>query len=557
MAGASAPVTTGRWGWSVRPLVTPEEMAGFDRAAIAAGTPVEVLMDRAGRAVARAVIEAAGGRYGKRAAVVCGKGNNGGDGFVAARVLHEAGLRVDCLTVFDPSEARGAARHHLELLRSTGCSVRPFSPEILRRADVIVDAIFGTGFRGSPEGEPGHAIGELAHLRWGEDVVEDESTGETIMARHVRPPPRIVAVDVPSGIGGDGPVVGADVTVAMGAEKLSTALGDPEVVGRVEVADIGIPVEGVGVYMIENEDAALSLPYREPEDHKRSVGSVAILAGSSAITGAAALTARGAIRGGTGYATLGSTREAIAVARELCPELLTVEVEGNVVGPDALDDLAGVLSRASALAVGPGLGVGKRQTALVERTLAEVELPVVLDADGLNVLEGRVDAMVERDRPLVITPHPAELARLLDASTDEVQADRLASALEAARRFGCAVVLKGYRTIVGEPDWSGDVQPDGSLRMRVEGGPGFASVNPTGGPELATAGTGDVLTGLMAAFCAYSGDVRESVQAGVYVHGLAGSAAAGRVGPGVVAWDVAEAIPEAVGEVRAALAFRG
>jgi ADP-dependent NAD(P)H-hydrate dehydratase / NAD(P)H-hydrate epimerase len=541
----------------VRPLVTPEEMASFDRAAIEAGTPVEVLMDRAGRAVARAVIQAAGGRYGKRVAIVCGKGNNGGDGFVAARVLHEVGLRVDCLTVFDPAEARGAARHHLELLRSTGCSMRPFSPEVIRRADVIVDAIFGTGFRGAPEGEPARAIGELAHLRWGEDVVKDESTGETIMAPPVWPPPRIVAVDVPSGIGGNGEVVEADVTVAMGAEKLSTALGDPEVVGRVEVADIGIPVEGVSVAMIENEDAALSLPHREPEAHKRSVGSVAIVAGSSAITGAAALTARGAIRGGTGYATLGSTHEAVAVARELCPELLTVEVEGDVVGPDALDDLAEVVGRAGALAVGPGLGVGKRQTAFVERVLAEVELPVILDADGLNVLEGRIDAMVERHRPLVITPHPAELARLLDASTKEVQADRLASAMEAARRFGCAVVLKGYRTIVAEPDWSGDVQPDGSLRMHIEDGPGFASVNPTGGPELATAGTGDVLTGLMAAFCAYSGDVREPVRAAVYVHGLAGSVAAGRVGPGVVAWDVAEAIPEAVGEVTAALAFRG
>jgi NAD(P)H-hydrate epimerase len=247
----------------------------------------------------------------------------------------------------------------------------------------------------------------------------------------------------------------------------------------------------------------------------------------------------------------------VAVARELCPELLTVEIEGDVVGPDALDDLAEVLRRAGALGVGPGLGVGKPQTALVERVLAEVELPVVLDADGLNVLEGRVDALVERDRPLVITPHPAELARLLDASIREVQADRLGSALEAARRFGCAVVLKGYRTIVAEPNWYGEVQADGSTRMRVEDGAGFASVNPTGGPELATAGTGDVLTGLLAAFCAYSGDVRDAARSAVYVHGLAGSAAAGRVGPGVLAWDVAEAIPEAVGEVRAALAFRG
>jgi ADP-dependent NAD(P)H-hydrate dehydratase / NAD(P)H-hydrate epimerase len=541
----------------VRPLVTPEEMASFDRAAIDAGTAVEVLMERAGRAVARAVIQVAGGRYGKRAAVVCGKGNNGGDGFVAARVLYEAGLRVECLTVFDPAETKGAARHHLDLLRSTGCPLRPFSPQSLRRADVIVDGIFGTGFRGSPEGDPGRAIAELAHLRWEEDRVEDESTGKTVAAPPVLPPPKIVAVDVPSGIGGDGAVVGADVTVAMGAEKLSTALGDPDVVGRVEVADIGIPVENVGVVMIENEDVAPSLPHREPTAHKRSAGSVAIVAGSLAFTGAAALTARGAIRGGTGYATLGSTHEVVAVARELCPELLTVELEGDVVGPDALDDLAEVLRRAGALAVGPGLGVGKQQTALVERVLAEVELPVVLDADGLNVLEGRVDALAERDRPLVITPHPAELARLLDASTGQVQADRLGSALEAARRFGCAVVLKGYRTIVAEPNWSGDVQPDGSPRMHIEDGAGFASVNPTGGPELATAGTGDVLTGLMAAFSAYSGDVRDAAPAAVYVHGLAGAIAAGRVGPGVLAWDVAEAIPEAVGDVRAALAFRG
>jgi hydroxyethylthiazole kinase-like uncharacterized protein yjeF len=538
----------------VRPLVTPEEMASFDRAAIEAGTPVEVLMERAGRAVARAVIQAAGGRYGKRAAVVCGRGNNGGDGFVAARVLYEAGLRVDCLAVFDPAEAQGAARHHLELLRSTGCSVRPFSPKVLRRADVIVDALFGTGFRGSADGDSGRAIVEMGSLRWGEDLFERESTGETLARARVWPRPKVVAVDVPSGIGGDGPVVAADATVAMGAEKLSTALADPDVAGRVEVADIGIPVEGVHVFMTEVQDVARALPRREATDHKRSVGSVAILAGSSQITGAAALVARGAIRGGTGYATLGSTKESIAVARRLCPELLTVGIEGDVLGPDALDDLAEVLQRANALAIGPGLGVGKEQTALVERVLAEVELPVIIDADGLNVLKDRTEALSERAAQAAITPHPAELARLLRISTREVQGDRLGCCIAAAERFGCAVVLKGYRTIVAEPDRFG-AEPNGS-RARVGNGPGFASVNPTGGPELATAGTGDVLTGLMAAFCAFSGDVRHSARAAVYVHGLAGSAAARRVGPGVLAWDVAEAIPEAVGEVRAALAFR-
>jgi ADP-dependent NAD(P)H-hydrate dehydratase / NAD(P)H-hydrate epimerase len=541
----------------VRPLVTPEQMAAFDRAAIEAGTPVEVLMERAGRAVARTVVPIAGGRYGKRIVVVCGKGNNGGDGFVAARVLYEAGLKVDCLTVFDPAEARGAAARHLDRLRATGCSVKPFSRKIVRRADVIVDAIFGTGFRGTPEGDPGRAIRELGELRLGEGVLEDESTGEILAGPPVWPRPQIVAIDVPSGLGGAGPVVGADVTVAMGAEKLSTALGDPDVVGRVEVADIGIPVEGVHVFMTEVQDIARALPRREPTDHKRSVGSVAILAGSTAITGAAALTARGAIRGGTGYATLGSTAEAVAVARSLCPELLTVKVDGEVLGPDSLEDFGGVLDRASALAVGPGLGVGKEQTALVERVLAEVDLPVILDADGLNVLEGRIDALVERDRPLVITPHPAELARLLDISIKEVQNRRLGSALEAARRFGCTVVLKGFRTIVAEPEWVADVEPDDSPRMQVGDGRVLAAVNPTGGSELATAGTGDVLTGLTTAFCAYSGDVRDSVRAAVYVHGLAGSFAARRVGPGVLAWDVAEAIPEAVGEVNTALAFRG
>ena len=460
----------------MRPLLTPEEMRGADEAAIGSGTPAPVLMERAGRALARAAIELAGGRYGRRALVVCGKGNNGGDGLVAARVLRSEGLGVTCVRLFEDEELPAPGGF-----------------------DVVVDAIFGTGFRGAPEGRVARAIESLAGH------------------------PRVVAADIPSGVDGAtgavaGAAVQAAVTVAMGAEKLGTALSPGAArAGRVVVADIGIPIPGVSTHLAEDEDVRRVLPRRSPDAHKRSGGSVVVLAGSEATRGAALLACRGAGRMGAGYVTLVSTASVVSSATVLAPEILTRVVSGDVPGPDALD----AVERADCVAIGPGIGKGEVQRALCARALLEVDAPVVLDADALNVLAEDVGPLVNRTAPAILTPHPAELARLLGTDTKDVTKDRLAAARDAASRLGCVVVAKGHRTIV----------TDGDRTVVVS----------AGGPELATAGTGDVLTGAVAALAAAGVDPFDAAWCAAYVHGVAGSLA----GPGGLAPDVAEALGKA------------
>jgi ADP-dependent NAD(P)H-hydrate dehydratase / NAD(P)H-hydrate epimerase len=453
-------------------------MRRADEAAISSGLAAPVLMERAGRALARSAIEMAGGRYGRRVLVLCGKGNNGGDGLVAARVLRAEGLSVTCVRLFEdevPPPADGF--------------------------DVVVDAIFGTGFKGAPEG----AIAAATEGLGGH--------------------PRVVAADIPSGVDGAtgaiaGAAVTAAVTVAMGAEKLGTALSPGAArAGRVEVADIGIPIPEVSTHLVEAGDVRRALPSRPPDAHKRTGGAVVVLAGSEDTRGAPLLTCRGAGRMGSGYVTLASTRSVVAAATVAAPELLTKTVTyDDVLGAESLDALAPVLEKAGCVAAGPGAGTGDRQSALVARLLAEVDLPVVLDADALNVLAGDTGALVARRAPAILTPHPAELARLLGIETDAVTKDRLAAARTAADRFGCVVVAKGHRTIV----------TDGGRTVVV----------PAGGPELATAGTGDVLTGATAALVAAGVDPFDAAWCAAYVHGVAGEVA----GTGALAWDVAEAL---------------
>ncbi|MFN2594528.1 MAG: NAD(P)H-hydrate dehydratase [Actinomycetota bacterium] len=508
----------------MKPLATPEEMAKADQETIASGVPAEVLMERAGATVARAVIRVLGARYGKRVVVVCGTGNNGGDGFVAARVLRREGYAVRCLVVGDIAKVKGAAAHHLELMRRRGIASEPFDGDGVR-GDVIVDAIFGTGFHGSAEGDSRRAIEAM-----------NESGAP------------IVTADIPSGLDGstglaDGGAVEATVTVTMGARKVGLVVGDgSRYSGRIEVADIGLLAPNVGASLLDVEDVVEFLPHREPADHKRSGSSVAILAGSDEVTGASLLTARAAGRMGSGYVTLATTPRVVQAAGVKLPEVLKRRVaDRDHLGPEALDEIKDVLDRATVVAVGPGLGQGPDQRALVERVLNEIELPVVVDADGLNVLAGNTDVLKKRAdaaRVTVLTPHPGELATLLGSSVADVEADRLENAREAARAFGCIVVLKGYRTVIASPRDADEVD---------------VRVNPTGGPVLATAGTGDVLTGAIAALFGRNPDASPlgRVSAGVFVHGVAGDIVATERGVvGALAWDIAEALPAAIETIR-------
>nr|MBA3431376.1 NAD(P)H-hydrate epimerase [Actinomycetota bacterium] len=324
----------------MRPLLTSEEMRRADEAVMASGVPAEMLMERAGRAVARATVALAGRRYGVRAAVVCGKGNNGGDGFVAARLLADDGVSTRCLTVGDARSARGAAAHHRDLLRTVPVTVEPFSPTALTRSDVVVDALFGTGFEGAAEGEAATAIEAM------------NGAGAPVLA-----------VDIPSGVIGatgavHGPAVMAEVTVVMGAEKIGTAVGAGAMrAGRVEVVDIGIPVTGQGAGMVEVADVAAVLPRRTLDSHKRSSGAVALLGGSAGMAGAVALAARGAVRMGAGYTTFGASADVERSVAQSLPEVLSVVVtKGEALGPESLDAFSSVVENATSLAIGPGLG---------------------------------------------------------------------------------------------------------------------------------------------------------------------------------------------------------
>jgi NAD(P)H-hydrate epimerase len=495
----------------MRAVVSADEMRRADAAAIAGGTPAEVLMERAGAAVARRVLRMTGKRYGARVAVVCGPGNNGGDGYVAARLLRAEGAGVECANVADLSSLTGPAKAACDRYQRAGGRVRTFGPQLLEGVDVVVDAIFGTGFHGKPRGPARDAI-------------------EAIYEAHEHASTQVLSVDVPSGLGGPGPMVQSDVTLALAAEKLETAAASPGKAGVVEVADIGIDIAAADVWIVEPGDMT-GVARRDAGAHKWS-RSVAILAGSDAMTGAAVLASRGAFRAGAGYVTLITTPGVAAIARSRLPEaVVRVETGGGVLTPAVLDAARASLDKAGAVAVGPGIGTGDEQRELVRRVLAEVEQPVVLDADGLNVMNGHAATLRARSAPLVITPHEGELARLLDRSSEDIHSDRVGAVREAAESFGCTVVLKGPRTLT------------------CQEGRGLM-VNPTGGSELATAGTGDVLTGIAVALAAGGRDAFTPAWQAAYLHGRAGDLAALDKGSvGLVAWDVAESLPRALAEL--------
>lgn len=545
----------------MRFLTTPEQMARADEATVAAGTPVEALMDRAGRAVARAAIDMLGGRYGRKVVVVCGKGNNGGDGYAAARVLHREGVGVRCLTVADPSELSGAARVHYERAVRAGVRVDPFDGERLRGIGLVIDAIWGTGYTGPRSDLDAQLDPSLHAVRVLGEWKRDELLG--LSAYGAAPAPLVLAVDIPSGLHGEHGVVGgthviADRTVTFGAEKVGTFLADPRYVGDVEIVDIGLQKLGGHISVLEAPDVIDVLGQRRFDAHKKSSGPVGVIAGSDAMTGAAALVVRGAMRAGAGYVNVLTTGGAAAVVHELCPEAIVSTAAGDHLGPETLDAFSGVLADARALAIGPGLGQGDDQKRLVTSLLREFEGPVVADADALNVLAGDADALARENT--VITPHPGELSRLLGIDTRKVQDRRIDSTVEATRRFGCVVVLKGFRSVIGGPsggafafvsqeEWN-RVQADPQLRgIPVPFADVDVFLNPTGDARLATAGTGDVLTGAIAAVLPQGGvhDRRpERVAAAVYIHGVAGEL----LDEGAVAWDVAEALPDALAVVR-------
>jgi ADP-dependent NAD(P)H-hydrate dehydratase / NAD(P)H-hydrate epimerase len=507
----------------VIPLLTSSEASALDREMEERGTSVETLMERAGLAVARAAADVAGGAYGRRVVVACGKGNNGGDGLVAARHLAGWGSAVDVFLVDQVTTLREAVTSKLVELQRLGITARPVEASsigrALARADVVIDAIFGTGFRGEPEG---------AHL-------------EAIRSLNEAPAP-IVSVDVPSGVEGDtgavrGAAVSADMTVALGAPKAGDVLlPGAAYVGLLQVADIGFPADllRADLSMVEPRDVRAWLPTRPADAHKRSSGVVLVVAGSTGMTGAPRLVARGALRMGAGLVTL-AVPEPILRAVQAGSEEPTFmglpATSDGVLSEAAWEVLAPELGRFDAVAIGPGLSGDPEAAALARTLVIESGIPVVVDADAVNAFAARATELAGRSAPGVITPHTGEFARLFGLPSAEVLEDRVGFVRKAADETGGVVLLKGPHTLVARPG-------------------GAVSVNPTGGPELATGGSGDVLTGAVAALLARGVDPAHAAAAAAYVHGRAGEIAGSWTGEGTLAGEIADAIPEAVREIR-------
>ena len=505
----------------MKPVITSQEAVELDRAAQAGGIAAADLMERAGRAVARGCADLIGGTYGRRAVVVCGKGNNGGDGFVAARYLSGWGMRVTAILLEDAGALREpAAANHRRLVRETEARVRPFTPALaereLARADVAIDAIFGTGFRGVPE----------------------DDVAEAIVALNASLVPT-VAVDIPSGVNGtsgavEGTAVRADLTVTFGAAKTGAVLlPGAEHAGDVRVVDIGFPDDLIPTScgLTEPDDVVRVLPEREADGHKKASGTLVIVAGSRRMTGAVKLIARAAGRIGAGYVFVAVPASILPVVQAGLTEtvfLPLAETDDGTVAPSALDAVLATLESADALALGPGLSTDPETQSFIRSLVRESPAPVVLDADGLNAFAGRADQLADRKADAVLTPHLGELARL----TDERDPDRLGAARALARRANAVSLVKGSRTVIASPE-------------------GSARINQTGSPALATAGTGDVLTGTIAGLVAAGVAPFDAAWAGAYLHGLAGIVAAQELGDGTLAADVAERLPAAVNLARA------
>ncbi len=513
-------------------VLTAEAMAAADqRAIVEIGVPGLVLMENA----ALGVVEAIGESFPdvQRISVLCGPGNNGGDGLAVARHL----MTRDCLPrvvmVVSPDRLRGDALLQLEIVERLGLAVHVWEEEVSvseliettvapRGCELIVDAMFGTGLARPLEGRLAELVGAINEL-----------------------PLPVVAVDLPSGLHGSrfqlpGPHLRADLTVTFAAPKVAHVLSPAlESCGEVVVADLGLPrflvEEAEGQLFVQSAEELRGLiEPRAAESHKGSYGHLLVVAGAPGTTGAAAMAVRSALRSGVGLVTAAVAEPLVPILEAVSLESMTLPVphhDSGALGERSLELLLEAAAARSAMVVGPGLGRAPSTEEMVRSLVLDSERPLVLDADGINAFEGQASMLAERaagDREsVVLTPHPGELARLLEVPGAEIQADRPRFVSLAARETGAVVVLKGHQTLIADPD--GDVV-----------------INPTGNPGMASGGTGDVLAGVIGALLAQGYDPRTASRLGCFVHGLAGDLSAERVGElSLVAGDLIEMLPQA------------
>ncbi|MBW1693871.1 MAG: NAD(P)H-hydrate dehydratase [Deltaproteobacteria bacterium] len=506
-------------------LVTASEMRKMDQETIESfGLPGRILMENAGRGATRFFLEQFGDLASQRIGIVAGRGNNGGDGFVIARYLFQKGIRVTVFLLSRKSKVKGDAAANLELLFPLGIPVVEIPDQdafaahktTLRHQDIWIDAIFGTGLKSDVKGFFKTIIDFINHS--------------------IKP---VFAVDIPSGLNSDtgqpcGTCIRADATATFAFAKTGHILfPGASYTGNLEIVDIGIPAH---IAKNANPLQHLLTPSlvrslfqpRAPDAHKGDTGHLLVVAGSPGKTGAAAMTAISAMRTGAGLVTLGIPASLNSILETQVIEAMTSplpETGDGILGEGSFNTIMDLLSDKKCLALGPGLGTSTETQTLVLRIIKECAKPIVIDADGLNCLIGHTQILKNRNAPTILTPHPGEMARLIDTTAGDIQQDRIYFARDFAEKFHIHVVLKGARTVIAHPD-------------------GNVFINPTGNSGMASGGMGDVLTGIIAGFIAQGYPLETATHLGVYLHGAAADDLAQRIGPyGFLATEVMDAIP--------------
>jgi NAD(P)H-hydrate epimerase len=513
----------------VRPVFTAAEMRAVDARAIEGGIPGIRLMEDAGAGAADLIARAFAPIRAKRVAIVCGKGNNGGDGFVVARRLRARGARLHAFLLGRAAEVKGDAAIALGRWRGAVDEVTtPAGLEALSRAvagaHVVVDGLLGTGLAGAAHGLVAGAIQAI------------NAAG--------RP---VVSLDIPSGLGSDsGAVLGATVAATLTATFAGYKRGllvhpGAALAGRVSVIDIGVPADelarGIATFLLDEGDVRPHFPPRPRDAHKGRYGHLLVVAGSLGKTGAAALAGRAALRSGVGLCTIATPASQQPVVAGLGLEFMTEalpETAGHSIAMAARERVLELVSRTDAVALGPGISLDPDTQELIRALVLEVDRPMVVDADALSALAGHLDVLDRAAGPRLLTPHPGEMARMLGAAVPGVQADRIETARAFAAGHRAHVALKGAGTVVAEPG-------------------GRAFINPTGNPGMASGGSGDVLTGMAGAFLARGIEPLPALLSACFLHGLAGDLAAAERGEeALIAGDIVEAIGAAMARLQAA-----
>ncbi|MBW1996972.1 MAG: NAD(P)H-hydrate dehydratase [Deltaproteobacteria bacterium] len=506
-------------------LVKATEMQEIDRLAIRElGIPGVVLMENAARGAARIFLDHFRPPRGSRVIVLCGPGNNGGDGYVMARYLKEAGLKPTVLVLAPEGKISGDALTNLNIIKELGLEIHHVpgqeqwseNQHFIKRSDYVIDGIFGTGLSSRVRG-------------FYRDVIEKVNSVEA----------PVMSIDIPSGLDADsgqvlGSAIRAALTVTFGFPKLGQVIfPGVDHVGRLVRVDIGIPGPVADriparYRMTEPSCFVEFLRIRRKDMHKGNRGHLLVLAGSTGKTGAATMTCLGALRAGAGLVTLGIPGSLNAILESKLTEAMTFplpETPDGCLSLEAEDEVIRLMEGKSALAIGPGLSTNQETSELVSRIIKACRIPVVIDADGVNALSKDSQVLATCRGKAVLTPHPGEMGRLIGKSAAEIQADRVGTALDYARSSGCFLVLKGARTLIANPE-------------------GRLYVNPTGNPALSSGGSGDVLTGLIAGFLARGVPIMESAVAGVYIHGVAADLLAEDMGEsGILAGELLDAVP--------------